>query len=1015
MHRTTSYWSALPLTLGVLLSSAPAQSIVRDIRPPANTVRSGAPEHITPITGGVVFSANDSFGREPWFSDGTPGGTRLLRDLAPGTASSAPSDFVSTGTRVFFTAVVEGLGRELYVTDGTTAGTRLVRDFRPGSSSGIVSGASAALNGKLFFAAHDGADGIELWVSDGTQGGTQIHAQRAGSAGLSPTWLTAAGGQLYFVANDGSGNQVWSTDGVAGSAAPVGGSERSPTNLAPFGTGVLYGATEPGGGQGVEPFFADATLGVVRSLGDIRPGGSSSSATRFVDLGGIALFTANDGTHGVELWRTDGTPAGTALVDDLTAGAAATSFGEFVALGNRAVFRANASGEQELWESDGTALNTRQLFDVSGAGSSTNPSDLVVLGNEVFFAGRTQATGTELFKTDGTPGGTGLAVEFVAGGAGGSPQQVVSDGAQLWLSVTQNGSGRELWCGDGTAPGTNLVLDIDPPVDSSEILDMTALGGGVVFRAADGITTQPWYSDGTAPGTQPLTPGGTQSPLEFEAWADRVWFAGFTGATGNELWSTAGSPGSTGLAFDRRALAASLSPQHLRAFGTRMLFSGVDHNQREPWVTDGTLGGTIPLAAIHPAGNSVVSDFQPTGDVAFFVAYEPGFGNELWVTDGTPAGTHRVADIRSGATSSNPVHLAAFDTGRVLFAAHDGATGSEPWVSDGTPGGTMPVANLVSGGGSSSPAQFVSDGVRGWFEAHTTGSGRELFVTDGTPGGTSRITEIGPGGFDAEIEDLVVAGDRAFFTAADDQHGVELWVSDGTPAGSRLVLDLAPGPRSGVLRGTLTPVGAGRFVVFAASDGGDGLQVWGSDGTPGSTAQIGRIGNQPGVGAASIRDFVTAGTNVFFVCDDATHGEEAWVFSIPTKGLPGVFNFGRGCAGAGDPVPYLAAQGLPAIGNPHFGVRIRDGSPAAGAGVLLSFVPTSIPLFGCEFYLGGSVLTLGTSFTNGAGTAWIPFPIPLDPSAVGMQVFLQGAVLELGAPFLGVASLTHGMQVSVGQ
>jgi ELWxxDGT repeat protein len=55
---------------------------------------------------------------------------------------------------------------------------------------------------------------------------------------------------------------------------------------------------------------------------DIMPPGStdsSSGPSRYVDLGGIALFIAQD-AFGVELWRSDGTAAGTARVLDVWPG-----------------------------------------------------------------------------------------------------------------------------------------------------------------------------------------------------------------------------------------------------------------------------------------------------------------------------------------------------------------------------------------------------------------------------------------------------------------------------------------------------------------------------------------------------------------------------------------------------------------------------------------------------------------------------------------------------------------------
>ena len=73
-------------------------------------------------------------------------------------------------------------GAELWSTDGTVAGTRLLKEIRPGSQgSDIVFTADSILNGALYFRADDGVSGPELWRTDGT-------ARRDDSGGGSRPW-----------------------------------------------------------------------------------------------------------------------------------------------------------------------------------------------------------------------------------------------------------------------------------------------------------------------------------------------------------------------------------------------------------------------------------------------------------------------------------------------------------------------------------------------------------------------------------------------------------------------------------------------------------------------------------------------------------------------------------------------------------------------------------------------------------------------------------------------------------
>ncbi len=99
----------------------------------------------------------------------------------PIAASSAPANFVTVGSTVFFTAFTSANGRELWKTDGTAAGTVLVKDIRAGYTSSNPA-YMTEVGGVLFFRASNG-NGHELWKSDGTAAGTvMVKDLRVGNA-----------------------------------------------------------------------------------------------------------------------------------------------------------------------------------------------------------------------------------------------------------------------------------------------------------------------------------------------------------------------------------------------------------------------------------------------------------------------------------------------------------------------------------------------------------------------------------------------------------------------------------------------------------------------------------------------------------------------------------------------------------------------------------------------------------------------------------------------------------------
>jgi len=137
------------------------------------------------FNGSVYFSGND---RPPngltnipiaelWKTDGTSGGTVLVKDICPGFYGSDPYGFTVSNGILYFRADDGTRGPELWKTDGTAAGTVMVKDInttsiRPGSYPLSLTD----VNGTLYFVATDAAYGRELWKSDGTAGGTVMVA-----------------------------------------------------------------------------------------------------------------------------------------------------------------------------------------------------------------------------------------------------------------------------------------------------------------------------------------------------------------------------------------------------------------------------------------------------------------------------------------------------------------------------------------------------------------------------------------------------------------------------------------------------------------------------------------------------------------------------------------------------------------------------------------------------------------------------------------------------------------------
>jgi ELWxxDGT repeat protein len=216
-----------------------------------------------------------------------------------------------------------------------------------------------------------------------------------------------------------------------------------------------------------------------------------------------------------------------------------------------------------------------------------------------------------------------------------------------------------------------------------------------------------------------------------------------------------------------------------------------------------------------------------------------------------------------------------------------------------------------------------------------------------------------------------------------------------------------------VLVGSLRARPAQDQVVFAGSDGSDGLQVWLSDGTAIGTTQVGKIGPWAGVGAVSIGAFTAIGDDVWFACDEGITGIEPWLISI-TGPVAATTTYGAGCAPGGSPVPQIGAAGLPQLGNTGFAVTVANGPPLSVAVLVAGTAPTGIPLGSCQVLVAPPWVLLPTVFLDGFGAGATPLPIPSTTSLAGALLYGQYLVITGGGPFLGFASLSGGLSMLVG-
>ncbi len=166
----------------------------------------------------LLFNANDGVhGVEPWISNGTSAGTNILKDIYPGTKNSfATASFFGKDYlfKFYFRANDSVHGHELWITDGTTGGTNMIKDINPGTENSLP-GQFVVYHGKIYFAAIDSTGAKQLWRTDGTLSGTEMVVPSIVTASDPDVeyLLVQNGAVLYYSAEYNTlGKELWKLD-----------------------------------------------------------------------------------------------------------------------------------------------------------------------------------------------------------------------------------------------------------------------------------------------------------------------------------------------------------------------------------------------------------------------------------------------------------------------------------------------------------------------------------------------------------------------------------------------------------------------------------------------------------------------------------------------------------------------------------------------------------------------------------------------------------------------------------
>lgn len=449
----------------------------------------------------MVYRGSGSTGGEPWVTNGTASGTRLLKDIENSANSSNPIVLIKNKGWIYFITFNDLQGVALWKTNGTNESTTLVKTITTsGTIANYIPRDAIVFNDEIYFAAYDEAHGFELWKSNGTTDGTSVVKDiKVGTGNGSPWSFALFNGGLYFFAVSDSTIELWKTDGTTAGTSRV----------------------------------QDTKISV--GWGEL------------IAFSGAIYFAASDSTNGTELWKSDGTSAGTSIVKDIMPGTTGSvSKLNFITNSTSLFFTANGS---QLWKTDGTDAGTLKLKDIAVSNTvGATPISLTAFKDSIYFpAQNNNVENCCLWKSDGTTQGTALVESQV-----GHVNNLIGVNDVLYFSAVSSGTlFTQLWKTDGTSANTSLVKDLGVNAaigNSSESGNLYVFKNKLYFTLAN----SPWVSDGTVSGTfklKDISVTVSSAHKVFFTIGDKLFFtAQDNGVSGpSALWTTNGTTSGTTL------------------------------------------------------------------------------------------------------------------------------------------------------------------------------------------------------------------------------------------------------------------------------------------------------------------------------------------------------------------------------------------------------------------------------------------------------------------------------------
>ena len=357
----------------------------------------------------LFFTAYDAqHGIELWKYEQGATSAKLVKDIWEGTQSARPSNLLAVNGKVYFNAWTQDHGFEPWVSDGTAAGTRMIVDANVDGNS---FSRFEAVNDFVFIRSDDSTGAHRLYRTDGTPSGLASIA--SSPFGLQYDRIDFIGvhlGALYFkgvVDSRGAIFKVTTNMPRATEVLSLGSDYPDVDEIELLGSKFIF-IWETDAATGL--YAVDKTFGP----SPVNLGMRTLEEGEFLGLANGKLIYIAETESDIDseiLWRTDGRRVGTKLLKDIDP--TSETYDDIeplnINVGGRLLFLGRTTrGGLELWSTDATPTGTKVLREIGSGTKSglTYESVVAMAGTSAYFEAPNSLGKIVLWRTNGISSGT---------------------------------------------------------------------------------------------------------------------------------------------------------------------------------------------------------------------------------------------------------------------------------------------------------------------------------------------------------------------------------------------------------------------------------------------------------------------------------------------------------------------------------------------------------------------------------------------------------------------------------